>query len=211
MIRQTTLSIILLFTIISIGYSQTKPPLNKDIQSFDEHNPALDKNTYFPKDKMDNDRNTWYSPYLYAMKEPILYKISDNNIEIYRFTWLRSFHKPVCIRVIKSNNIMKIYIKVLSNERGFKPAKLIVSSQSNLTTSEWAKIIYHTKKSNFWNYKPEDPFENEDNLDGAQWIMEGLRKGHYHLLDNWSPKKGAYRDMCLYFLKLSKLKIKKIY
>ena len=41
--------------------------------------------------------------------------------------------------------------------------------------------------------------------DGAQWILEGMKDGRYHVVDRWSPDGGDYRAACLHLLKLSGL------
>jgi hypothetical protein len=34
-------------------------------------------------------------------------------------------------------------------------------------------------------------------LDGAQWVMEGVKDGKYHVVDRWSPSCGEYKGMCM--------------
>jgi len=41
--------------------------------------------------------------------------------------------------------------------------------------------------------------------DGAEWIMEGRREGRFHVVDRQSPDEGAYRDACLYLLRVSQV------
>lgn len=43
--------------------------------------------------------------------------------------------------------------------------------------------------------------------DGAEWILEGVNGGRYHVVDRWTPGAGAYREACLYLLKISDLGI----
>ena len=46
--------------------------------------------------------------------------------------------------------------------------------------------------------------------DGSQWIIEGIKKGKYHVVDRWSPAKGAVHDLGLAFaLGLAQLRIPK--
>jgi hypothetical protein len=47
--------------------------------------------------------------------------------------------------------------------------------------------------------------------DGAQWLIEGVWKGRYHIVDRWTPEKGAFREAALYLIRLSKLNISEIY
>jgi len=42
-------------------------------------------------------------------------------------------------------------------------------------------------------------------------LSEGVKKGKYHIVDRWCPEEGVYREAALYLIKLSRLKIDKIY
>ena len=64
---------------------------------------------YFPIEPMrdksfllgiDSFVNTWYSKHLFVMREPLIYGDKSKN-EVYRFTWLRTFHNPIAIRIEK--------------------------------------------------------------------------------------------------------------
>jgi hypothetical protein len=63
-----------------------------------------DAKNYFPpgaldpsKADSDNFINGWYSNHLRAMSEPILKPAQGTRT--YRFTWLRTFHHPVAVRI----------------------------------------------------------------------------------------------------------------
>ena len=36
--------------------------------------------------------------------------------------------------------------------------------------------------------------ERTDGVDGAQWLVEGIKDGRYHLVDRWSPTDGPVRQ-----------------
>jgi hypothetical protein len=62
-------------------------------------------------------------------------------------------------------------------------------------------------KANFWKLPTEDK-NAPRGVDGAEWILEGIRTGNYHVVDRWTPTKGTYYDLGLHFIKdLSGLKI----
>ncbi len=49
---------------------------------------------------------------------------------------------------------------------------------------------------------------DEIGVDGAQWIVEGIKDGRYKVVDRWSPEKGAVRALGLtMLLDLAKLKL----
>jgi hypothetical protein len=55
-------------------------------------------------------------------------------------------------------------------------------------------------------YFPVDP-QAKRGFDGAQWILEGVKDQKYHVVDRWTPRDGAFREACLYLLKLSQIGI----
>ena len=66
------------------------------------------------------------------------------------------------------------------------------------------------ESANFWNLPTlPDADENALELDGAQWIIEGVRNGTYHIVDRWSPEAGdAVRVIGITALKLGRFKIR---
>ena len=42
-------------------------------------------------------------------------------------------------------------------------------------------------------------------------VIEGVKKGKYHMVDRWCPEEGAFREAALLLIKLSRLKIDEIY
>ena len=66
-----------------------------------------------------------------------------------------------------------------------------------------AKRLRHAlARADFWGL-PQRP---SDGLhDGAWWIVEGAVEDRYHVVNRWSPRPGAYRDLGLCFIELSQL------
>jgi hypothetical protein len=153
--------------------------------------------------------NEWYSEALMALKEPKIYNL-DTTLEIYRFTWLRTFHKPVAIRIENNNNKYKLFLKISDGAGGYSPGKLIVNENKILTYDEWNIFKDMLSKINFWQLVPET-LENMGN-DGAGWILEGKTKDKYNFMTIWNPNEKHHQDFrecCEYLINLSKLKIKK--
>jgi hypothetical protein len=63
----------------------------------------------------------------------------------------------------------------------------------------------HLDDSCYWQLATQD--DSMDGNDGARWILEGVKGGRYHIVDRWTPQNGSYRELCLYALKLSGLKL----
>lgn len=149
-------------------------------------------------------RNNWYSRHLKALEETVL---SDTlQINVYRFTWLRTFHNPVVIRLEKNNDSVKLFWKVTDGQGGYDPGKIIVDKNKALTNEEWQDIETGIQSINFWEMPTTESKTGFVGLDGAQWILEGKSPGKYHYVDRWSG--GAIKEFCLKLLKLTDLEIK---
>lgn len=153
---------------------------------------------------LDTSLNKWYSKDLLDMKEPNIYTFRGDD-EIYRFTWLRSFHNPVAIRFQKHNNIYTLFTKELFDYRGYIPQEIKVNTEEEMTFEEWEKFKSKIKYLNFWETVPNDPFSKPN--DGAEWILEGFFKNKYHFIVRTSPEDKDFRDCCKYLLSLTKLNI----
>jgi hypothetical protein len=152
----------------------------------------------------------WFSQELRAMNEPSILSL-DPTSEVYRFLWLRSFHHPVAVRVWRTRDeyfMSAIEMSAAASRagKGFK------RTSRRLTPEEWFTLTDKLEELCFWTFEDDQRVRAND---GAEWIMEGLSEGRYHLIDVQSPTVGSYRDACLYFLKISDLgydeKSKEIY
>ncbi len=163
------------------------------------------KSGYFPS-KSWNDYETeddflgdWYGKRLRAMKEKSLLKSTNENTEIYRFFWLRSFHHPIFVRIEKRNSKIKLFTKELDGTGSSEPVRILKSKEISLTEEDFLKFLDLINRANFWQM----PTSSKMGRDGAQWILEGVKDNRYHIVDRWSPEKGDFREACIYLLKLS--------
>ena len=159
---------------------------------------------YFPKGAFSNDSHhdlfsaKWYSKHLKALAEPSLLQLSKNpSLESYRFVWLRTFHHPVIVRLdIRADGARELTSKVGSGAGGYEPGHLVENTSRPLTWEQTNRFLLSIKRSQFWELPS---YENSGmaGLDGSQWIIEGIKAGKYHLVDRWSPTKGAIHDLGL--------------
>jgi hypothetical protein len=164
------------------------------------------KSSYFPRQILGNDMSPkhsvagWYSRHLQAMGEKSLLDISDAETEVYRFLWLRTADEPIFVRVERRRDEINLFTKELDGLGGFDPGKVLRSSEINLKREEFNDFLMRLEAADYWNL----PTDNKQGgHDGAEWILEGVKNGRYHIVERWSPESGAYREACLYLLKLS--------
>ena len=175
------------------------------------------KSNYFPdnifseRDDHNSFINESYSKQLKALDEPSIYaQKHDPSRQLYRFTWLRSFHNSVSIRLeIEKDGSGLLYVK-MSNALEENSAEKITKNEIIIIEKEDVhEFLELLAQKNFWKL----PSAREIfGLDGAEWIIEGLSNGKYHLVDRWSPEKeDSIRKIGLFLLHLSNLDIKEIY
>jgi hypothetical protein len=160
---------------------------------------------FFP-DQADNPRDQlrdyWYAMYLTALRERPLCCNSSGPAEVYRFTWLRTFHHPVVISLeddLKGRWLM--HTKVSSGAGGYEPGILgldLVRSMSSEDTRQLRDTM--SIDSTFWTTEAQD---SSVGLDGAEWIIESRVGDNYHFVDRWTPSHGPIHDIGLQFLALS--------
>lgn len=152
-----------------------------------------------------NFSNRWYSKHLLAMNEPILH-LDTSNKEVYRFTWLRTFHNPVSIRMEKNENEYLLYWKVCDGAGGYEPGNLTISKKKILDKSEWSSFVDIVNGIHFWKLETNQRLHD---IDGSQWILEAKVKDKYHVVDRQSPKEGSeYYNVCNFLIELTSLTIK---
>ncbi len=140
------------------------------------------------------------------MNEPKLFLDTTKN-EIYRFTWLRTFHNPVAIRIEKIGDTYTLYWKLCDGAGGYAPGQLTINKQKTIDKSTWDEFVNRVNQIDFWNIKSS---ETEIlGTDGSRWILEGKSSTNYHVVDRWTPsEKGQYYQCCNYLIGLTNLKIK---
>jgi hypothetical protein len=154
---------------------------------------------------------TWYSEHLAAAQEPSLYAASKTSKSAgetqMRFTWLRSFHHPVTVRVVSGNSSYRLIARELSGAGGYAPGTVVRTIDRMLTPQEQRKV-----ESAFSSDLFDPPFEAcAVGLDGAQWIVESVSGTEYRFADRHSPQDGPIREAGLLMLRLTGWQFANIY
>lgn len=174
------------------------------------------KSGYFPAraftddwENADQFINNWYSKHLRAMDEGSLLDIADENREVYRFLWLRTFDHPIFVRIEREGRYQfNLMSRELDGAGGYEPGKVFRTDNKTLTKEEWCEFIRLLDDANYWRMPTNKRVDR--GRDGSQWILEGVKDNRYHIVDRWTPDKGEYREACIYLLKLSGRDIEKL-
>lgn len=139
------------------------------------------------------------------MKEPVLFK-DKSGLEIYRFTWLRTFHNPVAIRIVKDANSYAIFWKQASGQGGYEPGELKIDRSRTVDKKVWDEFKSRLNEIQFWTLPTNQ--KEKSGFDGAQWILEGKVDGQYHVVDKWTPDQStAFYQICNFLITLTDLEI----
>lgn len=129
-----------------------------------------------------------------TFKEDIL---DTTYTEIYRFTWLRSFHIPIIFAIYNNDGEFNLIVKKILGQDTFH------ITRKPLTEQQWLDFKTEIEGSYFWNLGPMDGDPFNIGADGASWNLEGRRKvtgkrkREHHFVERHSPKKGSFRNACL--------------
>ena len=134
--------------------------------------------------EIDSIHLTWFSRFLYDMKEPLLFNRQLNK-QVFRFTWLRTFHNPVMVRIEKGNNGVFLYWKVTDGKGGYDPGKIMVNEKRKIINPEWEQFISLVDSAKFWKMTRSGIV----GMDGSEWILEGIDPTRYYVTSAWSPNK----------------------
>jgi hypothetical protein len=157
--------------------------------------------------------NRWYSSHLSAAKEPSLYvaltRRKGTISSQLRFTWLRSFHPPVVVRIDRTGTNSPVLVaKQLSGAGGYAPGTISKSLERPLSATEANRLHAILMRTDISHAAPK---ECDRGIDGAQWLIEVMDSSGCHFVDRWSPDRGAVRELGLFLLGLTGWTFKDIY
>ena len=175
---------------------------------------SADDTTYFQNSGV-ADRESWYGRALRRMGESRL--CPAEGLVTYRFLWLRTFHRPVAVRVEKTRAGGQLWLKVLGGAGGYDPGRLVQDRTLRLTKGQWDSVAVLASGAHLWDLPSVEPAKVDTvngqvrywgGADGARWILESVDGLRYHLVDRWTPTPsdaGLYYALCRYLLTLSRL------
>jgi hypothetical protein len=144
----------------------------------------------------------WYSRDLYALEEKPLWPVAGGNERIYRITVLAAFSGPetVILRVLADGSgQIKFRTADLSNPH---PG---ISKESTVNPERITEFTSKLDHLQFWQLPAEVP---QRGYDGAEWILEVVQDGKYHVVLRWCPGKTPFGEVARDLFKLAGQKSK---
>ena len=131
---------------------------------------------YFPEGVFDDEKQAndsivdQYSRYLKALQEPSLWETSKR-------TKGPVYENHEWSRRLRAGEAVEDRTKKLSKQQ-----------------TQW--FLDRVEELKYWELPSrEQKAPNVLNLDGAQWVVEGVRDGNYKLVDRWSPGNGPIKTI----------------
>ncbi|MFK2878528.1 hypothetical protein [Rhodanobacter hydrolyticus] len=118
----------------------------------------------------------------------------------YRFVWLRTFHHPISVSIVRDAGGWMLRAVELNGAGGYQPGAVLRTARIVLDARQIEGIQQQIDAAQAWSLPAH---VDALGFDGAQWIIE-LRDGdRYHVIDRLSPKNGPTRALGLAFLALT--------
>ncbi|MDQ4087259.1 MAG: hypothetical protein M3177_04485 [Pseudomonadota bacterium] len=156
----------------------------------------------------------WYSRQLAAADEPSLYLLSREALRpsgsaTLRFTWLRSFHPPVVIRIETSGpDLHRLVAKQLSGAGGYDPGEVSKTVERPLTPAEAERLRTVLERARLFEIPP-DPCPG--GCDGSEWIFEAVEGRRYRFTSLWSPDTGPGHELGRFLMALTGWEFDEVY
>lgn len=175
---------------------------------------------------------TFFPPHLYvgwslifaerffgAIIEPSLWLMKDATHQ-YRFSWLRSLHPSICVRLQVNDEGSGLITGKIAPEHGqatfpyrnseFSPKKPTFCAVHKVGCEAVQGFIQQLQRVNgFWEIPEVDP--NPMGNDGANWVLEAAVQGRYRVVARWHPREMEFREAALALVDLAKLPADPIY
>jgi hypothetical protein len=146
---------------------------------------------YFPE-----GRASFYTKYLSAMKESSVLSPLEKGVErVFRFTYLRSFHDPLVVRITEAGGTSTARALRLKMDENYRPVGIVRDKTWKLDDESKKAVRTLPEQRDFW--KPLSATEEmiaSGGLDGSRWIFEIHDKDGYRMIDVWSPEIMARSD-----------------
>jgi len=164
--------------------------------------PSMSAADIFPNwADLDAYRKSWYSKHLAAAGESAIDMVQGQST--YRFTWLRTFHNPIIVRIQCESRCMLHAVR-LTGAGGYEPGQIEAQLDREITDRELRKLERLLESTDFWSGQPD---VTNMGYDGAQWIFEAAIDDTYLGWAVWSARNDErfadFAVLCLFMLELS--------
>jgi hypothetical protein len=182
--------------------SPTKAVAEIALKIVDSKNAALFVN-YFPPgtftSRSASFQIAWYSSDMYQLGKAPLWPPAAN-AKTFRLTYLGAFTGPKAVTLtILPDGSGKVRMAILHESPEPKRDEQLFVPEDRV-----AGFLNGLNRAHFWEMSTESQHRG---FDGAEWILEGVQDGKYHIAVRWcphlSPEDGAFAEAARFLLQLA--------
>jgi hypothetical protein len=130
----------------------------------------------------------WFSRELYALGEKPLWPPASESERTYRITVLPAFTIPESVTLtVLADGSGQIRFRATDARH----EHLNVEGVSTISSQQVADFTALLNRVQFWQMPTES---RQLGLDGAEWILEGVQRGNYHIVLRWCPSKTPFGE-----------------
>ncbi len=187
--------------------SPTKAVAEVSLKVVETKNALLFVN-YFPPgtftSRAANFQVAWYSSDVYQLGETPLWPPSSDNEKTFRFIHLGAFTGPKAVTLtVLPDGSGKVKMTMVRQS----PEQTKGEQLAAVPADRVSDFLQHLDRAHFWEIPTESQHRG---FDGAEWIMEGLQDGRYHVAVRWCPglyehsqEDAAFAEAARYLLQLA--------
>jgi hypothetical protein len=146
----------------------------------------------------------WYSSDMYQLGETPLWPPSSENEKTFRFTYLGAFSGPKAVTLtVLPDGGGKAKMTMIHQ----LPEQAKGEQLSTVPANRVSDFLKHLDRAHFWEMPTESQHRG---FDGAEWLMEGVQDGRYHIAVRWCPalyehsqEDAAFAEAARYLLQLA--------
>jgi hypothetical protein len=145
--------------------------------------------SYFPPETFTGRASDFtermFASAMYALGEKPLWPTSVTNESIYRLTLLPAFGDAIVVSLtVAADDNGKIATKSMNRDE----ESVTTERASDVPSDNVVRFLSALDQAHFWQGPAELPSPpGRIRLDGAEWILEGVRDGNYHVAIRWRP------------------------
>jgi hypothetical protein len=130
----------------------------------------------------------WFSRELYALQEKPLWLLTSENERIYRITVLPAFSTPESATLtVSPDGTGNVRFRATDSRR----QHLDADTTRAISAQQVVDFTVILNRIQYWQLPTELP---QMGLDGAEWILEGVQDGRYHIVLRWCPGKTPFGE-----------------
>lgn len=121
-----------------------------------------------------------------TMGEPGLAALGpSDSTRVLRLLWVRTFHRPMAVRLVMDGGTCRVVLTVLSGKGGTDPGTVQRRDSSTTARARCDEVERTLRAAGFWSDSLE---QSRRAANGAEWVFEARGTDGHRVVTRWSPE-----------------------